>query len=314
MDPILAELYGTDELVKEAAQQDTQEEEVDLEEYLAKEAADAFVEWANEEGIDLSKEAEEDIESSYAEFADGFIKAAAEEMSKEAGYEDEELQEKLAEADTLGRLMAHAYVNELAGIEKEAGSGSALKRFGSKAKSFAQALGGHKGAKKAIEEAYEKTKTEASDAAAKKYMPKGRRAWTKGMSPREKGLATQARFKTESNLAKTQGEDVRKELADIQDEVAKARLKLLAGAGVGTAATGIPAAALAGSKTKSASYEEVYDEAVQERAYELLKEAGYLEDQELDISEEEKIAYAIEHDALVTLEELGLPVEWADNE
>ena len=64
------------------------------------------------------------------------VKAAMEEAGEEGEVpksaksdEEEPMEEKVAQADFLGRVMAHSYVNELGEIEKNAGTG-ALSRFG----------------------------------------------------------------------------------------------------------------------------------------------------------------------------------------
>lgn len=301
MDPILAELYGTDELVKEAAEQDTQEEEISIEEYLAKEAADAFVEWASEEGIDLSKEAEEDIESSYAEFADGFIKAAAAEMSKEAGDEsgeDAELQEKLAEADTLGRVMAHAYVQELAGIDKEAGAVG----------SFWRHLTGKNVKELAKRTAHPTTAADMAQASFEHAVQKE----LGGMSPTRAAVSEAVRKLKRKGISAPSGvHPMTPELekAIKNRNLARGATAAVGGAGAAGVAGGAGAGYMAGKEKKGEYYE-----AVGIRAAELLKEAGYsLEDTGAQ-EEEEKIAYELERDALQLLEANGFPVEWADNE
>lgn len=92
MDPKLAELYGTGSV-----------DEADLEKLAAAELAESL---AAEQGVDLSGMDPEDIEALAQEVLGG-------------GVEDG--QEKLAEADYLGRVMAHAYAQESREIEKTAG-------------------------------------------------------------------------------------------------------------------------------------------------------------------------------------------------
>jgi hypothetical protein len=106
MDPRLAELYGTNQV-----------DEGDLE----KAAAAEFAEGLTEEGeMSLDGLTEDDLEALAQEVLseDG---AEMEEPAEEGEVAfTEEEQEKLAEADFVGRAMAHAYVAELNEIEKKA--------------------------------------------------------------------------------------------------------------------------------------------------------------------------------------------------
>lgn len=92
MDPKLAELYGTGSV-----------DEADLEKLAAAELAESL---AAEQGVDLSGMDPEEIEA-----------LAQEVLSGGEGGE----QEKLAEADYLGRVMAHSFAQESREIEKTAG-------------------------------------------------------------------------------------------------------------------------------------------------------------------------------------------------
>lgn len=101
MDPRLAELYGT-----------TQTDDGDLE----KAAAAEFAEGLTEEGeMSLDGLTEDDLEA----LAQEVLSEDGEETEEGADFSEEE-QEKLAEADFVGRAMAHAYVAELGEIEKVA--------------------------------------------------------------------------------------------------------------------------------------------------------------------------------------------------
>lgn len=312
MDPILAELYGTDELVKEAA---GVEEEVSIEEYLEKEAADSFAEWATESGIDLEKEADEDVTATYAEFRDGFMKAAAEELGAEGTeeYTEETGEEKLAEADFLGRVMAHSYVSELAEIEKEAAGGGKVRQAlgkywralrGTDVKKIQKELGQF-GDTPMAEQLKQRAWEGKYQKAFQKHM--GEMSATRGA----KGRARAAALKEVGAKPTFTGTGVRgREL----EEAVKAR-RLARGVtggvagGLGVAgAGGAGIGYMAGKEKKSA--DEEYAELVQDRALEILKEAGYAEEPET--YDEEKLAYAIEYDALSTLEEMGYPVEWAE--
>lgn len=105
MDPKLAEMYGTNTL-----------DDADLEKLAAAELADQL---AEDGSMDL----------------DGIDPDALEALAQEVlsddgdgsdGSDGDDDQVKLAEADYLGRVMAHAYVQELRGIEKEAADHNAM--------------------------------------------------------------------------------------------------------------------------------------------------------------------------------------------
>jgi|SRR6267154_1131882 len=124
MDPKLAEVYKTN-----------QADETDLEAIATAALAEKL---ASDESVDVSGLSDEEAETLAASILDGDSAAEetpAEEQTeaegdegeegeeKTAGEEGEQLtpeQEKIAEADYLGRVMAHAYVAERKEIEKEA--------------------------------------------------------------------------------------------------------------------------------------------------------------------------------------------------
>lgn len=98
MDPKLAEIYGTNQ-------------EADLEKLAAAELAEGL---ANDEQLNLDGLSEDELEALAQDVLNG------EEAATEEQPAGDEAQEKLAEADYLGRVMAHSYVNELRSIEKTA--------------------------------------------------------------------------------------------------------------------------------------------------------------------------------------------------
>jgi hypothetical protein len=99
MDPQLAAIYGTANV-----------DEADLEKLAAAELAEGLAN--EEEGTeDLT---EEDLEAIAQDVLNGS------DEGDEGQEKTSEAQEKLAEADYLGRVMAHSYVNELRSIEKTA--------------------------------------------------------------------------------------------------------------------------------------------------------------------------------------------------
>lgn len=116
MDPRLAEIYGTN----------SEEQTQDTEKVAAAQLAEKL---AGDESLNLEGMSEDQIEALaqevLAQGAEEQTEAAAEETEEaEATEETEEKQasEKLAEADYLGRVMAHSYVQELKNIEKQAGA------------------------------------------------------------------------------------------------------------------------------------------------------------------------------------------------
>jgi hypothetical protein len=108
MDPKLAEIYGTNQTT-----------EADIEKLAAAELATQL---AGDDEINTEAMTEEDLEA----IAQQVLAPAEEEQQGEDGQEktsaEEEAQEKVAEADYLGRVMAHSYVQELNEIEKTAGA------------------------------------------------------------------------------------------------------------------------------------------------------------------------------------------------
>lgn len=103
MDPKLAEIYGTN-----------QPTEADLEKMAAQKLAEGMSEEEGDEELDLNNLSEEQLEALAQE-----VLATDGEGAVEEG-EDDQSQEKLAEADYLGRVMAHAYVQELRKVAEEA--------------------------------------------------------------------------------------------------------------------------------------------------------------------------------------------------
>jgi hypothetical protein len=102
MDEQLAAIYGTGQ---------PELDESDLEKTAA---AELLVKLAEEQGVNLDDFSDEEVGQMLDELysGEGIEHTAA----------DEENQEKFAEADYLGRIMAHSMVQELGNIEKEAGN------------------------------------------------------------------------------------------------------------------------------------------------------------------------------------------------
>jgi len=143
MDAKLAAFYGTNA-----------PDEADVEKLAAAELAEKL---AGEESVNLEGMSDEQLEAVAQEILDeGAQGEEAEEEKAEVTEPEDDAQEKIAEADYLGRVMAHAYVQELKGIDKEAAKmeGPSKLRFkmhqaGGAAKGMAGKVGkhlaGHKG-------------------------------------------------------------------------------------------------------------------------------------------------------------------------
>lgn len=125
MDPQLAAIYGTNA------------DESDVEKLAAAELAEKLAEDGEFDPEDLTPEQAEELAQQIlaagdeSEEEEAAVEEPAEKTSAaEGSTDDEEAKEKLAEADYLGRVMAHAYVNELkkissaeAPVEKTAAKG-----------------------------------------------------------------------------------------------------------------------------------------------------------------------------------------------
>lgn len=110
MDLDLAEMYGTPGATED----------------LEKQAqAELFAKLAADQGVDLQQLTDEQVEGLWADtFADDGSAKIAEAQYEHAAMQDN--QEKLAEADHYGRVMAHAYVQELGEIDKHGSAGTML--------------------------------------------------------------------------------------------------------------------------------------------------------------------------------------------
>jgi hypothetical protein len=140
MDAKLAEIYGTNT-----------PEEGDVEKLAAAELAEKL---AGDESMDLSELEPEQIEALAAQVLAGEDGQSEDEEEEEKTAGDES-SEKVAEADYLGRVMAHAYVQELRGIDKEAGVKDMAGKVGKFVADKARAAGG--GVKKGATWAKDKT-------------------------------------------------------------------------------------------------------------------------------------------------------------
>lgn len=165
MNEYIASLYGTNKTAAAAApvlSDEDQEKQASVE---------LFMKIASTEGIELETMSDADVQTLYGEF----LKAAEEEKKKEPAFEasdekeEEEKKEeekkhaeaqsffalkkeaaaKLAEADYTGRVIAHAFVQELGNIQKEAGAKETAQAVGAVLTGKAKHVGLHNLADKA---------------------------------------------------------------------------------------------------------------------------------------------------------------------
>jgi len=115
MNEFLAEMYGTRETIGAPSQSDEVEK-------LAE--ANLLDQALTAEGVDIDTlPAETILKVAYELFGEDshLVKAAAQGELQEGEQEgDEDFQTKVAQADFLGRVMAHSYVNEMNDMEKDA--------------------------------------------------------------------------------------------------------------------------------------------------------------------------------------------------
>ena len=252
MDKELAAIYGTGQ---------PEVDESDLEKTAA---AELLVKLAEEQGVDLNDFSDEEVAEMLGDLYEGGVEHTA------AAQEAPATQEKYAEADYLGRIMAHSMVQELDSIEKEAGLAQKIKSYAARAGEATGAgdiISGLRGRALA-------SKIKGEGAKIMKDMPSSGRA--------------QELFRKAKHVD------------------AGAQEALSAGGKRFGKRVGIPAAALAtgvgaGYATKNASAVETLAE---QRAYELASEAGYID------KEASALDQAVEYRALEICEANGIPVEW----
>ena len=283
MDEQLAQIYGTNQ-------------SNDAEDLEKTAAAELLVKLAEEQGVDLREFSDEEIAQLVQEL---YSEKTAEEKDekkeppkeeKKEEKKEEEAKEKAAEADFLGRVMAHAYVQELNQIEKEAG----VKEKYEAAKG-AVAGGGKKG-KELLERfgARYKPSVAAGKEAVKGERPGGRSGSTLFLTKKERaGAALEA-------LKKAPGE-----------------VKAVGAAGLGAAAY----EAGKHQDEKRAEDESALKTLIEKRAYDILAGNGWVNEQgevlappQAEQPEQAKEAsvleQAVEVEALKLLEANGYPVEW----
>lgn len=290
MDAQLAAIYGTGQANAED----------DLEKVAA---AELLVKLAAENNIDLNALSDEQV----GELIQEFYKSAEDthESSKESA-ESKEAEEKVAEADFLGRVMAHSMVQELGAIEKSAARmptrGPAAQRLaekmgltkstvGEKVKSFFRNRPKH----------YSEAKSELGAAFAK-HDPKAARQAALKSGLRGKDLESAAAS------SKPGAMDRLRHLGRAARHVAPEL-----GAAGGATALGVGVHKL--TKSDSEKTGAALDDLAIERAYELAKEAGWVSEDGSMLPPNIKEASAeavVEHRALELLEANGYPVQWSE--
>ncbi len=229
MNPELAEIYGTVEPMEDDLQKTA--------------AVEMLIKMAEDEGVDLDDFTPDQIEDMLID------------LQSDGGEED--FTEKVAEADYLGRVMAHSMTQELGEIEKDAGE--RWDKYKGKATHVGQEASrlGRRAAAHQLE--------------ALKDVGRGVKGVVKG-SPLGRG---------------------------------REALKALKGAG--KASPTLAAASALGyggyKGVQALRKKSSIDELAEQRAYEMLDEAGYLE-------KEASFEDAVEIQALEMLEANGYPVEW----
>lgn len=302
MDEQLAAIYGTGQ---QAQAEDDMEKAA---------AAELLVKLAEQEGVDLNQLSDSDVaellNDLYKTAAEGDPEADGEESSStspesktvtsagegepESSSESEETKaesEKCAEADFLGRVMAHAMVQELNSIEKEAGfvpSPSEAKKLYRLSQRF---VGG--------------AATKAERAAAK---AKAGRGFFAGRPEAYRGAGKDiSRAFGKRDPIQGFAPSIKERLG-LVGSAAKKVAPELAVAGGGTAV------GIAAHKLRAKKKEAGINAQAQQRAYELAKQAGWVDQQgnmiTPQVKQAEAIDPAIEQRALQLLEANGYPVQW----
>lgn len=292
MNEFLADIYNTRESI--GAPQDSSDVEKLAEAQLLDEALKA-------EGVDIDKLSGETIlKLAHQLLGDdsALVKAAAEEGEKkeeakeEAEEEDEEkkepFEEKVAQADFLGRVMAHSYWNEKVGIEKEAAMPAALKAGLERAGAFGKSVG---------------SKAKELGSKAKEL---GAKAWKHtGSAVGEKAKAMKGSYEgaREGLIPGTLRHAVTggKGRLGAALEVAKQHPKTVAGLAAGLAAAGGGGAYLATKKKKASAI----DLLAEKRAMEWAEAHGLVNEESTD---EMKLAAAVDQRAAEMLAEAGIDV------
>jgi hypothetical protein len=258
MNEFLAQLYGTAEEIGAEGDDTTK---------LAQ--AEVMNEMFEAEGINVDELAPETL----VKVAESLFGTDNEIALEDVAEETDESQEKLAEADFLGRVMAHSYVNEMGEIEKQAGVGSKIHE---KALRLGQKIVGEGRL--------------------------GRMGEKASKSHKAKQIAKMRACGLTSGKAQAKQFRKHKELGAGQIEAARKRMARTAG-GAGYGAVGLGALGLGGAgygASKALKKESALDVLAEQRAMEFLAENGV----EFE-SGQDKLASAVEERAYEMLVEAG---------
>lgn len=283
----LAEMYGTGEDIGSSPEQN------DVEKLAQAEILDQMFE---AEDVDWNALDADTVEKVAEELFGAENQITAEELTKAASDEDEgetepDAQEKFAEADFAGRVMAHSFNQELDAIELEKEALS-VKGIGTKARQAAKAVGEWTGATPGLE---------AHRLASKASKEHGR--LTQGIKTlKSKGDKATASTRSLARSARGSKSD-QKAYEGLRGEYAKrfgARVAApVAGvAAVGAAGKAIHSAVTSDGKKKKAAL----DTLAENRAMEILEQNGYTFD---DDGGQNKLAEAVEMRAYEMLSNAG---------
>lgn len=246
---------------------------------------------------DETKIAEEDVENAQHEGGE-----SKKEEKKEEAKEDEkkEAEEKLAEADFLGRVMAHSFENERREIEKQAGLGDKITRGG---KAVWEGLKGAATGKNIKAGLSELEKSKGLAASAEKTKTVGQTA-----SRIAEGTKSRIVRQKAEGVASRAGERAGKALQESAAARSGGRKTLAKGVAQTAGLYGAGATALGGAGYAAghhgAKKESALDVLAEQRAAEILSEYGVNE-----ATGEEKLASAVEQRAWEMLAEAGYTVE-----
>lgn len=115
MNPLLAQFYATEETIKTASDHSAAQAGADDENALNAAILDDLIKIAEVEGFDLNALSEDELVELVNGHKEDLIKQAS--YGQEAG---EEVDPAVAEADFLGRVMAHSFTQEQAAIAQAA--------------------------------------------------------------------------------------------------------------------------------------------------------------------------------------------------
>lgn len=279
MDEFLNELYGTSQIISG----DDMEKQA---------AAEFLVKLAEQEGVDLDTLSDAEVGSLLSEIEGN--------MASQAEPEVDGAQEKLAEADFLGRAMAHAYVNELHEIEKAAARPSAEvgKEVARQAKGALGRLKEWAGIGKIQRGLAGRAKGQAETAAGEKIRQR---------------LITGSKSQMMSEpMKKLYGQSAAIKSKAGKEMTTKGTRELVGGAGQLGKRVVLPAAAIGGGAAllsrggEKKSHDEEFEAIARQRALEMLEEAGY----DTEKVAEAELSQQLDNRALQILEASGYPVQW----